>query len=88
MLWNEKRRDMPEVTRRDCAADADGLALRRPAPYETRWGEERLRCRYLHSCQRFRTEARCTRHAEPRNDLKYFDGLTPEISRRVSGRLD
>jgi hypothetical protein len=74
---------MPEETRRDSAADAYALALKRPPPHETRWGEERLRCRYLHSCQRFRTEARCTRHAEPRKDLKYFDGLTPELTRRT-----
>jgi hypothetical protein len=44
MLWNNQRRGMLKVAKRDYAADAHALALRRPAPHETRWGEERLRC--------------------------------------------
>jgi hypothetical protein len=81
MLWNDKRRGMPGATRHDCAADADELALRRPAPHETRWCEERLRYRCQHARPRIGTEAHCPRRAEPRKDLKYFDGLTPEMSR-------
>jgi hypothetical protein len=79
MPWNDQRRDMLEVAKRDCAADAHALALRRPAPHETQWCEERLRCRCLHARQRTATEAHCERRAEPQNDLKYFDGLTPEL---------
>jgi hypothetical protein len=81
MLWNDQRRGMLEVAKRDYAADAHALALTPPAPYETRRGEERLRCRCLHSCPRIATEANCSRRAEPRKDPKYFDGLTPELSR-------
>ena len=81
MLWNEQRCDMLEVAKRDHADDAHALALRRPAPRGTRVCEERLRCRCLHARPRIGTEARCMRRAEPRKDLKCFDGLTPEISR-------
>jgi hypothetical protein len=88
MLWNDQRCDMLEVAKRDRAADAHALALRRPAPHETQWCEERLRCRCPHARQRTALEAHRPRRTEPRKDLKYFDGLTPEISRRVSGRLD
>jgi hypothetical protein len=81
MLWNDQRRGMLEVAKRDYAADAHALALRRPAPLETPSCEERLRCRCLHARPRIGTAARCIRRAEPRKDLKYFDGLTPELSR-------
>jgi hypothetical protein len=83
VLWNEQRREMLEVEKRDCAADANGLALRRPTPHETRWSEVRLRCRCLHSCPRIAIEANCSRRAELRKDLKYFDGLTPKLTRRT-----
>jgi hypothetical protein len=86
MLWNDQRHEMLEETKRDCAADAHALAQGRPTPHEARWGEERLRCRCLHSCPRIATEANCSRRAEPRKDLKAIAGLTPELSRRVSGR--
>jgi hypothetical protein len=77
MLWNDQRRGMLEIAKRDYAADAQALALRRPAPHETRWCEERLRCRGLHARPRIATEVNCSHRAEPRKDLKYFDGLTP-----------
>jgi hypothetical protein len=88
MLWDDKRHGMPEATRRDCAADAHALAQGRQTLHETRWCEVRMRCRCLHARPRIATEAHYPRRAKPRKDLNYFDGLTPEISRRVSGRLD
>jgi hypothetical protein len=36
MLWNDQRRDMLEVAKRDCATNAHALALKRPAPLEAR----------------------------------------------------
>jgi hypothetical protein len=88
MLSNDQRCVMLEVAKRDYATDAHALALRRPAPHETRWCEERLRCRCLHARPRIGTEARCTRRAEPRKDLNYFDGLTLELSGGGAVRLE
>lgn len=81
MLWNDQRRRMLEVAKRDYAADAHALALgdqRRMKHDGAKSDCAADACMLAHGPHPKRVARAALNSAK---DLKYFDGLTPEMSR-------